>query len=123
MRTLKPVVLDVNEAVIAAYAELTNDYNPLHVDAEFAANSAFGGIIAHGTMSLNLIWQSLTTTLGAGAAEGARLDIRFIKPVRIGDTITAGGKSDDGITWAVSSRTRDGVAVIDGTLTLAGTGA
>jgi len=88
---LQPAHLTVDSAVIAAYAELTNDFNPIHLDPEFAARTPMGGVIAHGTMSIGLIWQALQRSVGAAAFEGAELDIRFIKPVRLGDTLVAGG--------------------------------
>jgi hydroxyacyl-ACP dehydratase HTD2-like protein with hotdog domain len=90
--TLKTTRLTVQPALIAAYAELTNDFNPIHLDAEFAAQTPMGGVIAHGTMSIGLIWQSLQRSLGAGAFAGARLDVRFVKPVRLGETLIAGGR-------------------------------
>lgn len=90
--TLKTTRLTVQPALIAAYAELTNDFNPIHLDAEFAARTPMGGVIAHGTMSIGLIWQSLQRSLGVGAFAGARLDVRFVKPVRLGETLIAGGQ-------------------------------
>jgi 3-hydroxybutyryl-CoA dehydratase len=116
---LLPVSLTVDTEVIGLYADLTEDYNPLHVDAEFAATSPFGGIIAHGTMSLNLIWQSLTATVGADAARDATLDIRFSKPVRIGDVITAGGTRGEGDHYDVWARNQAGDDVIKGVVRLA----
>lgn len=83
--------LTITPKVIAAYAELTDDYNPIHLDPVFAAGTAMGGVIAHGTMSIGLIWRALERS-GLGAlVEGATLDIRFVKPVRIGETLCGGG--------------------------------
>jgi 3-hydroxybutyryl-CoA dehydratase len=90
--TLKTTRLTVQPALIAAYAELTNDFNPIHLDPEFAARTPMGGVIAHGTMSIGLIWQSLQRSLGAKAFAGAKLDVRFIKPVRLGEVLVAGGQ-------------------------------
>src|SRR5437868_2242664 len=90
--TLQAARLTVHMPVIAAYAELSNDFNPIHLDPEFAARTPMGGVIAHGTMSLGLIWQALQRSLGADAFEGAELDIRFIKPVRLGEALVAGGQ-------------------------------
>ena len=94
--TLQAARLTVQPALVAAYAELTNDFNPIHVDPDFAARTPMGGVIAHGTMSIGLIWQSLQRSLGAKVFEGAKLDVRFIKPVRLGETLVAGGQSRSG---------------------------
>ena len=91
--SLVPVTLHVDMAVIRAYAELTQDFNPIHLDRAMAAASPMGGVIAHGTLSICLLWQAVSGTLGSRALEkGADLDIRFIKPVREGETISAGGQ-------------------------------
>ncbi len=80
-----------------------------------------GGVIAHGTMSLNLLWQSIAATLGEDAVRRTNLDIQFVRPVRIGDTVEAGGVrrapgSVDG--WEVWVRNASGEPVISGTATL-----
>jgi acyl dehydratase len=62
----------VDRAAIRLYAEITDDFNPIHVDPEFAATTPMRGIIAHGMLSLNLIWQSLRATYGSQAQDGAR---------------------------------------------------
>jgi len=118
----KDVTLNVDQAVILAYAEMTDDFNPIHVDPVFAATTPLGGVIAHGTMSLNLIWQSISATFGEDAIGGALLDVKFVRPVRIGDTVRAGGSAvpaADG-RHAVWVKNQDGVEVISGTLDLQG---
>lgn len=119
-RRLKPVRLSVDMPAILAYAEITGDFNPLHVDPEFAATTPMGGVIAHGTMSLNLVWQAIALTFGADAAARSAIDVRFARPVRIGDLVEAGGTESDERAgeFAVWVRNQDGVAVIEGTATL-----
>ena len=90
-RTLAPVRLRVDMPAILAYAEITGDFNPLHVDPVFAATTPMGGVIAHGTMSLNLLWQSIARTFGADVAAESAIDVRFARPVRVGDVVEAGG--------------------------------
>lgn len=116
---LSPVVLAVDEAAIQRYARITGDYNPIHVDPEFAAKTEMGGVIAHGTMSLNLIWQALERTLGRSALPSIGLDIRFRRPVRPGDRIEAGGTLEDsGVQYAVWARNQNGENVIEGSAIL-----
>ena len=110
----------IDRPAIRLYAEVTDDFNPIHVDPEFAATTPMRGIIAHGMLSLNLIWQSLRATYGSGAAEGAKLDVRFVRPVRENDIVSAGGRLKDGAagTYEVTVENQNGESVIAGTLTL-----
>ncbi len=80
----------VDQPAIDAYARITRDFNPIHLDPVFAATTPMHGIIAHGTMSLGLIWQMIARNLGTPAA-AARMTVRFVSPVRPGDRIVAGG--------------------------------
>lgn len=119
-KNLEPVSLNVTMPTIMAYAELTDDYNPIHVDREFAEKTEMKGIIAHGTMSLNLIWQSLRKSLGNEAVAGTRLNIRFVRPVRENDTVTGGGTAQEGAadTYDVWVRNQKDEPVITGTATV-----
>ena len=59
-----PTITDtVTQDAIDAYAELSTDFNPLHVDPEAAAASEFGGIIAHGPIALHAFFRAATGTL------------------------------------------------------------
>src|SRR5512140_3275116 len=91
---LQAATLHIQPAVIRAYAELTGDFNPIHLDPVFAASTPMGGVIAHGTLSICLLWQAVVRTFGAAAFEAPELDIRFLKPVRAGETLTAGGEQN-----------------------------
>lgn len=118
--TLTPVRLPVSAQAIRDYAGITGDFNPIHVDPEFAAKTPMGGVIAHGTMSLNLVWQAIAQTLGEAAVRGASIDVKFVRPVRPGDTVEAGGKRADGgdDAWEIWVRTGTGETVISGTATI-----
>ena len=120
MERLESVTMKVDRAAILAYAGITGDFNPIHVDPEFAAKTPLGGVIAHGTLSLNLIWQSLAASFGTDALRGASLDIRFSRPVRDGDTVQAGGRLSDAEPelYDVWVRNQDGLNVIEGTARL-----
>ena len=112
--------LTVDHAAIRKYAEITDDYNPIHIDPEFARTTPFGDVIAHGTMSLSLIWQSATRTFGKEAVSSAKMNIRFSKPVRNGDTVTAGGiqSAEAENRFDVFVKTQTGDIVIKGWLQL-----
>lgn len=89
-----PVSLKITQDRINAYAGITGDPNPIHLDAAFAAKTEMGGIIAHGTLSMNLILRAMAETFGPDACDGAEMDIRFVKPVRVDDVVTASGTRD-----------------------------
>ncbi len=111
---LPPVSMTVDRAAILAYAAITDDFNPLHVDEEFAAGTPFGRPIAHGMLSLNLIWQSLRRAFGPLVP--ATLDVRFVRPVPQDTRVTAGGaRRADGAGYDVWVRDAAGRDVIAGT--------
>ncbi|MCF6221210.1 MAG: MaoC family dehydratase [Robiginitomaculum sp.] len=74
---------------IDTFAELTGDFNPIHVDAEFAAQSMFGKRIAHGALSASLISAILGNDLPGPGAIFVELNMRFRRPAFIDDEITA----------------------------------
>ncbi len=79
----------ITEADISTFAGLTGDFNPIHVDAEYAKRARFGERIAHGMLTAGLISTVLGTRLPGPGGIFLSQTLRFQKPVRIGDTITA----------------------------------
>ena len=77
----------ITEVHIVNYAGLTGDMNPVHVDAEHAAQSMFGERIAHGMLVAGLISAVLGTQLPGPNSIYLGQDLNFMAPVRIGDTI------------------------------------
>jgi acyl dehydratase len=80
----------VTEADVVGFAGLSGDFCELHTNAEYAAASPFGGRIAHGMLSLVLA-HGLMVRAGWLVDSGIALlgwdRLRFVAPVRIGDTI------------------------------------
>ncbi len=113
---LTAIPFHVTKDAIRLYAEITDDYNPLHLDDAFAEQTPMKGVIAHGTMSLSLIWQSLTATFGIEKTSDMSVTIRFKKPVRPGDSLTARGslRDDSPNTYNVWVENQDGQKVIEG---------
>lgn len=79
----------VTENDIAAFAEVTGDNNPLHVDPAYAETTMFKGRIAHGILSAGYISAVIGTRLPGPGAIYMGQTLKFRAPVRIGDTVTA----------------------------------
>lgn len=83
------LVRTVGEADIIAFAAVTGDNNPVHLDAEFAATTSFGERIAHGMLSAGYISAVIGTQLPGPGAIYLSQSLRFKRPVKIGDEVTA----------------------------------
>ncbi len=79
----------VTEADLAAFADVTGDDNPLHLDEAYAAATPFKGRIAHGMLSAGYISAVLGTELPGPGAIYVSQTLNFRRPVRIGDEVTA----------------------------------
>ena len=110
--TLPEVGKLVDREAILAYAAITDDFNPLHVDEAFAAATPFGRPIAHGMLSLNLVWQSLRRAFGE--AMPIALEVRFVRPVLQDTQVAAGGQRRPDGAWDVWVRDASGQDVIVG---------
>ncbi|MGD8488886.1 MAG: MaoC family dehydratase [Anaerolineae bacterium] len=79
----------VTESDVTTFAGLIGDFNPIHVDAEYARKSRFGRRVAHGMLTGGLISAVLGNKLPGPGAIYLSQQIEFLAPVFIGDTITA----------------------------------
>lgn len=79
----------VTEADVGAFAGITGDFNPVHINAEYARGTNFHGRIAHGLLTAGLISAVLGTRLPGPGAVYLNQQLRFHAPVFIGDTVTA----------------------------------
>ncbi len=82
----------LDESDIQLFALVSGDVNPAHVDSEFAAQDGFHEVIAHGMWGGGLISAVLGTELPGPGAIYLSQSLRFIRPVRLGDSITASVK-------------------------------
>jgi 3-hydroxybutyryl-CoA dehydratase len=110
----------ISEADIQRMAEIIGDYNPIHMDEDFARRTRFKGRIAHGVFSSGLISAVLGTKLPGQGCVYLRQTLDFLYPVRPGDMLTAevevtSWQADKRIinlkTWCVN---QDGTKVVDG---------
>jgi len=80
---------EITDADIRAFAELSGDFNPLHLDDEFARTTRFGRRIAHGMLGASLISTVLGTKLPGQGAIYLSQTLRFLAPIFPGDAVTA----------------------------------
>ncbi|WP_288842140.1 MaoC family dehydratase [uncultured Deefgea sp.] len=79
----------LTETDVVLFAGLSGDNNPMHIDEEFASQTQFAGRIAHGMLTASLISTVIGTKLPGPGCIYMGQNLRFVKPVRIGDTVTA----------------------------------
>ena len=109
----------VTEADVFAFAGITGDFNPIHVNAEFAKNARFGRRVAHGMLTASLIDQTLTNLGGLGTIHMTQ-NVKFMAPVFIGDTVTVtsevAAKNDEKRRMTVKSliTNQEGKTVLEG---------
>lgn len=79
----------IERADIAEFVDAVGDHNPIHSDPAFAARTSFGGPIAPGVFTAGLISAVIGTQLPGPGSIYLSQSLKFVKPVRPGDTITA----------------------------------
>lgn len=79
----------IEQADINAFADVTGDHNPVHVDEAFAQTTRFGRTIAHGMLSASLISAVLANKLPGAGSIYLGQTLQFVAPVFPGDEITA----------------------------------
>ena len=77
----------MTESDIFAFSAITGDFNPIHVNVEFAKESIFKQRVVHGMLTAGLVDQTLTHIGGAGNIHLSQF-VKFMAPVHIGDTMT-----------------------------------
>jgi 3-hydroxybutyryl-CoA dehydratase len=79
----------VTEQDIQDFARVSGDYNPVHMDEEYAKTTMFGTRIAHGALTASYISAILGNDLPGPGAIFTDMNLQFKRPVKIGDTVTA----------------------------------
>lgn len=83
----------IGESDIYLFAGITGDFSPNHVNAEYMKTTPYGNIIAHGVLVIGLMSTCSTKILDHATSSRPAVSygydrIRFVKPVRVGDTVT-----------------------------------
>lgn len=79
----------ITESDVYTFAGLSGDLNPAHINEEYAKGTRFGGRIAHGMLSAGLISAVIGMQLPGPGTIYMGQTLKFLSPVRIGDTVTA----------------------------------
>ena len=79
----------VTEQDVIDFARISGDHNPLHMDEEYAKTTIFGERIAHGALTASYVSAILGNDLPGPGAIFTDLNLRFKRPVKIGDTVVA----------------------------------
>jgi 3-hydroxybutyryl-CoA dehydratase len=115
---LPTVVREITQEKIDLYAEASGDFNPLHIDPEFAKDTIFGGTIAHGMLTLAYISQVMSEFYRDGWINGGQMEINFLAPVRPKDKITCTGEVvevwENCVKCSVSCKNQRGETVVAG---------
>ena len=119
----------ITEADIVLFSGLTGDFDPIHVNEEYAKASAFGRRIAHGGLVMGLLSTTASMMSRRSVERGSRAvsvslgydKIRFIRPVFINDTLTARYTIEEIDAEAARSRSRVEVVNQSSELCLVGT--
>jgi len=110
----------ITEADIELFARATGDFNPVHLDQAYAEKTMFKGRIAHGLLSVGLLSSILGNILPGHGTIYLSQEVKFLAPVRIGDTITAGVEVIELISennrakFRTTCINQDGKFVVDG---------
>lgn len=120
---LPQVCRTVTQGQLEEYSRVSGDHNPLHLDPEFAAGTQFGGIIAHGMLTLAFISEMLASSLGNHWLSSGTLQVRFKGAAYPGNLVETWGLQNvkDGELTGYAVRLRNsttGEDLITGTATV-----
>lgn len=107
--------ITITQEMIDAYAAISGDFNPVHVDEAYAAGTAFGGTIAHGCIPMEPIFRLVQARTGRPVmVEGSTMRLRYLRPARPGDTIGIETTAEEEDRLAFRCMNQRGETVIEG---------
>ena len=110
----------VSETDIYLYAGITGDFNPAHVNENYAKNTFFKTRIAHGMLTAGFISAIIANQLPGPGTIYLKQELSFLAPVHIGDTITARveiielNTEKNRVRLKTTCSNQDGVMVLEG---------
>lgn len=114
----------VTEYDVYTFAGVTGDFNPIHIDAEYAKTTLFKERIAHGMLSAGFISAVIGTALPGANSIYLGQELTFKAPVKIGDTVTATVEvvekmaAKQRVVLRTTVTNQDGTLVVDGKATM-----
>jgi len=110
----------ISESDVYLYAGVTGDFNPAHINEEYARKTFFKTRIAHGMLAAGFISTVMGTHLPGPGSVYVRQELNFLAPVRIGDTVTARVEVIEIMSEKKQLRLRTTCSTQDGTVVLDG---
>jgi 3-hydroxybutyryl-CoA dehydratase len=110
----------ITETDIYLFAGITGDFNPAHVDEAYAKKTFFKTRIAHGMLTASFISTVIGTMLPGPGCVYLSQEVRFLAPVKIGDTVSAVVEIEEirpekkRIRLKTTCTNQDGTVVVDG---------
>ena len=89
---LKPVIKKMTQEKINKYVSTAEDYNPIHVDIEYAKKTPFKSTIAPGYQCMAYFSEMMSRDFGEGWYIGGTMELRLVKPVKPGDLLNTVGR-------------------------------
>lgn len=86
------IEIDVSHSMVARFAALTGDRNPLHMDDEYARTTPLAGRIVHGMLTASFVSTLIGMHLPGRRALIQSVEVQFVTPVRIGDRLRLEGR-------------------------------
>ena len=126
LKSLPVVARTITQDRLNAYAQVSGDRNPLHLDARFAATTQFGGIIAHGMLTVAFISEMMAMEFQKPWLDSGAFRVRFKGAAFLGDSVETSGHVEkeetqpDGnhLTCTVGVFGENGQVLVSGTATL-----
>lgn len=84
----KEMTFEIKDENVRSFAEATGDFNPIHVNDEYAAETPFGKRVAHGVLLTGIVSGLLGTRFPGLGTVAREMNAKFSGPVFIGDTVT-----------------------------------
>ena len=89
---LPVVAKTITPEQLREYAQASGDFNPLHLDPAFAATTQFGGIIAHGMLTLAFVSEMMASAFGRAWLDSGALQVKFRSAAHLGDELETWGQ-------------------------------
>ena len=123
---LPEITKTVTQKQVNAYADAAHDWNPIHLDADFAAGTQFGKRIAHGMLGLGFVSEMLSLAFPESWGRSGGLKVRFKAPIFSGETVKISGEvikvseadGNETVTCTVVCVKPDDAEAITGTATV-----